>query len=71
MASNTPAGRELQKILKVPIDNYEDILTVLNIDHYPVLYKLFDYDGRKSLSMYLLQGLLDKDATITTSSQVA
>jgi hypothetical protein len=27
----TPVGRELEKLLKIPINNFNDILTVLNL----------------------------------------
>ena len=69
---NSTSGKELQRLLKVPIDGYEeDILTVLRLQKYTPLVKLFDYDGRKTISLYLLQTFLDKDASITILSEVS
>merc|ERR550534_3209238 len=30
----TPVGRELEKLLKIPVDSYNDILTVLSLEHF-------------------------------------
>ena len=46
-------------------------MTVLKLENYTSILKRFDFDGRKSLSVYLLQAVLDKNATITTWSQVS
>ena len=67
----TTAGKELYRLLKVPIDGYEDdVLTVLRLEKYMALAKVFNYEGRKALAMYLLQTVLDKDASITSLSEV-
>lgn len=68
--SNTPAGRELQRLMKVPVDSYDDVLTVLKLENYPSMYKLFDFDGRRSLSIYILQCVLDKNATLSSLAEV-
>ncbi len=39
----TPVGRELEKLLKIPIDSYNDVLIVLNLDHFIPLLTFFDY----------------------------
>ena len=70
MEYNNSAGRELQRLMKVPIDSYDDILIVLKLENYTSLYKLFDYEGRKSLSIYLLQNVLDKNATLSSLPEV-
>lgn len=68
--SNSPSGRELQHLMKVPIDNYEDVLTVLKLENYSLLLEKFDYDGRKSLALYLLQAVLEKNVPVTTVTEV-
>ena len=70
MGSNTSTGRELQQLLKVPVDSYDDVLTVLKLENYSSILKHFDYDGRKSLAVYLLQAILDKNEAITSWTQV-
>lgn len=69
--SNTASGRELQRFLKVPVDGYDDVLTILKLENYLGLYGCFDYEGRKSLSQYLLQTVLDKEAHISSLEQVS
>ena len=39
----TPVGRELEKLLKIPIDSYNDVLIVLNLEHFIPLLTFFDY----------------------------
>lgn len=68
--SNSATGRELQRLMKVPVDSYNDILTVLKLEKYPVLYQIFDFEGRKCLSLYLLQSILDKNAFLTSLTEV-
>lgn len=71
VTNNSPSGRELQRLLKVPIDGYEDnILTVLNLQQYSTLVKFLDFNGRKDLSLYLLNAVLEKDASVTSQSEV-
>ena len=39
----SPVGRELEKLLKIPIDSYNDVLIVLNLEHFIPLLTFFDY----------------------------
>ena len=60
----------MQRFLKVPVDGYDDVLTILKLENYLGLYRCFDYEGRKALSLYLLQAVLDKEAHVTSLEQV-
>ena len=68
--SNSATGRELQRLMKVPVDSYSDVLTVLKLEKYPTLYQIFDFEGRKCLSLYLLQSILDKSVFLTSLTEV-
>lgn len=68
--SNTLVAKELQKLLKIPIDNYNNLLTVLKLQHYAELMQHLDYYGRKMLSIYILNNALDSETLITTQEQV-
>ena len=57
-------------VLKVPLDAYEDVLTVLKLEHFSKLMGQFDFVGRRSLSVYLLQSVLDKEANVTSTEEV-
>lgn len=68
--SNSLVARELSKLLKIPVDNYNNILTVLKLQHYAALMQHLDYYGRKSLSVYILNNALDNETIIPTQEQV-
>lgn len=70
LESNSLVAKELQKLLKIPIDNYNNLLTVLQLQHYAALMQQLDYNGRKLLSIYILNNALDSETIITSQEQV-
>jgi vacuolar protein sorting-associated protein 35 len=56
--------------MKIPVDNYNDLLRVLQLEHYGPLLDLFDYHGRKNLAAYLVTNALDNETQIPTQEQV-
>jgi vacuolar protein sorting-associated protein 35 len=66
----TPVGRELEKLLKIPINNFHDMLTVLQLSHFSPLLALFDFDGRKSMAVFVAENVLENETQIPTSDQV-
>lgn len=68
--SNSQVARELSKLLKIPVDHYNNILTVLKLQHYAALMQHLDYHGRKALSVYILNNALDNETIIPTQEQV-
>ena len=46
----TPVGRELEKLLKIPIESFNDIITVLGLKSFRPLLGMFDFEGRKARS---------------------
>jgi len=67
--SSTTTSRELQRLLKVPIDSYEDTLTILRLQHFPNVFNLFDFNGRKSIALVIAQTIVDKEACIPTADE--
>lgn len=63
-------AKELLKLLKIPIDQYNNLLTVLKLQHYAGLMQHLDYQGRKSLSVYILSNALDNETIVPTEKQV-
>ncbi len=57
--------------MKVPIDYYDDALTILQLTHYPRLLETFDFNGRKVLASYLVQSIVEHEACITTADDVS
>ena len=60
----TPVGRELEKLLKIPIDSYNDIMIVLALEHYIPLLNCYDFSGRKEMSAYLINNVIDNSTLI-------
>jgi len=69
--SNSTAGKELTKLLKIPVENYEDTLCVLQLEYYPKVLQLFDYQGRKHLAVHLATIIVEKNMYITTPDAVS
>lgn len=69
LESNGQVARELQKLLKIPLDNYNDLLVVLQLKHYAGLMQHLDYAGRKSLSIYILNNALENETVISTPDE--
>jgi len=66
----TPVGRELEKLLKIPIDSYNDVLLLLNLDHFIPLLNCFDYSGRREMSSYIVTNVIENYTCIPTSERV-
>lgn len=67
---SSPVSRELTRLMKIPVDNYNSLLTILQLQHYGPLLDLFDYHGRKNLAAYLVNNALDNETQIPTQEQV-
>lgn len=65
------AHRELIRLMKVPIDSFEDPLTILKLTHVTEVYDMFDYLGRKALACHLVQAIVNKVAYITSADEVS
>ena len=57
-------------MLKIPIDNYNNILTLLELKHFGPLFDYFDYEGRKNMSLYVVNNALDNSTQIPMQDQV-
>nr|CAD7394670.1 unnamed protein product [Timema cristinae] len=67
---HSPIARELTRLMKIPVDNYNNLLTVLELQQYGPLMDYFDYHGRKSLAAYLVSNALDSETLVPTPEQV-
>ncbi|AWP02045.1 Vacuolar protein sorting-associated protein 35 [Scophthalmus maximus] len=70
IATSSAVSKELTRLLKIPVDTYNNILTVLQLKHFPPLFEYFDYESRKSMSCYVLSNTLDYNTTIVQQEQV-
>lgn len=63
-------NQELSRLLRVCIDFYNNILTILDLKFFPRLLERFDYTSRKSLSLYLVMNILENETAIPSDEQV-
>lgn len=64
-------SRELCRLMKLPVDYFNNILTILELKYYGSLMKCFDYTGRKTLSLYLVNNVLNTRTFIPTQELVS
>ena len=57
-------------MLKIPIDFYKNVLTLLKLKHYSLLSEHLDFVGRKTLCQYLVNNALDNETIISTPDEV-
>ncbi|TTK32044.1 Vacuolar protein sorting-associated protein 35 [Bagarius yarrelli] len=69
IATSSAVSKELTRLLKIPVDTYNNILTVLQLKHFPLLFEYFDYESRKNMSCYVLSNTLDYNTTIVAQEQ--
>lgn len=62
-------NQELSRLLRVCIDFYNNILTILDLNFFQKLLAKFDYSSRKSLSLYFVMNILDNETLIPTEEQ--
>lgn len=63
-------SRELCRLMKLPVDYFNNIITILELKHYAALIECFDYYGRKNLALYLVNDILSSATFIPDSEQV-
>ena len=62
---NSPLSRELTRLMKIPVEFYNNILTVLKLEHYRPLLEHFDYLGNLYLFITILRfSILEKAIAI-------
>ena len=68
---NSIAGEELTRLVMMLLENYDDTLCVLQLEYYPKMLQLFDYQGRKQLAVHLATTIVEKYMYITTPDAVS
>ncbi|KAL4235432.1 Vacuolar protein sorting-associated protein 35 [Mactra antiquata] len=66
----SPVSKELMRLMKIPIDNYNNILTILELQHFGPLFECFDYQSRKVMSCYMVSNALENETAIPSQEQV-
>ena len=66
----TPVGREMEKLLKIPISNYNDVLTVLSLPNFAPLLNMFDFEGRRAISVFIVENAVENETNVASAEQV-
>lgn len=62
---NTPLSREMIRLLKMPVDLYNNALRILRITNFEPLMRRLDYTGaRKTLAAHILSNIVEHDTSI-------
>jgi hypothetical protein len=64
-------SKELMRLMKIPVDSYNNILTVLELQHFGPIFDYFDYQSRKIMCSYLINNVLENETCIPTQEQVS
>lgn len=59
------------RLMKIPVDQYNNLLTVLELQHYGPMFEYFDYKGRKIMSCYIINNALENDIKIPLQENVS
>ena len=71
MDKNNAVSKELTRLLKIPVDSYNNILTLLQLEYFAPLFDYFDYSSRKDMAMYLVTNAVESAIQIPTQEQVS
>ena len=71
VSHGSPVSRELMRLMKIPVDSYSNILTVLQLQHYGPLFEYFDYKGRQLMSCHIINNALDSETLIPGQEHVS
>lgn len=70
IAHTLTVNQELSRLLRVCIDFYNNVLTILQLKFFTPLFEKFDYTSRKALSLYMVMNILENEILIPTDEQV-
>ena len=67
---NSSVGRELMKLLKTPVDAYNNVIKLLALGEYGSVLEALDYRGRTQICCYLINNMLDNDTQVQEEEYV-
>ena len=67
---NNAISRELTRLLKIPVDCYNNILKLLKLKFFAPLFNYFDYDARKDMAIYVITNAVENETLIPSQDLV-
>ncbi|KAF1766193.1 hypothetical protein GCK72_006149 [Caenorhabditis remanei] len=63
-------GRELTKLLNIPIDEYKNVLRLSELPEYIKVMSYFDYRGQCNIASYMVQNMLEEETILRHQEDV-
>lgn len=70
LEASSAVSRELMRLMKIPVDNYNNVLELLRLEHYGPLMEYLDYQARKTMSIHIILNALENETVIPAPEQV-
>ena len=70
MDFDSPLGKELNRLLRMPVSHYNSLVTLLELPHFGQVLQRLDFNGRKSIALHLVNNALENETYITTQEHV-
>ena len=67
---NNAVSRELTRLLKIPVDSYNDVLNLLKLKHFAPLFDYFDFGARKDMATYVVTNAVENETVIPSQDLV-
>lgn len=67
--TDSAAGKQLIRLLSIPIEQYQNVLTVLDLDNYAAIPYFLSYEGRKNIATQIVESLLRHNTVIQEAEQ--
>ncbi|XP_001868892.2 vacuolar protein sorting-associated protein 35 isoform X2 [Culex quinquefasciatus] len=63
-------NQELSRLLRLCVDFYNNVMTILQLKFFGPLLEKFDYTSRKALSLYIVMNILENETLVPTAEHV-
>jgi vacuolar protein sorting-associated protein 35 len=67
---NNAVSRELTRLLKIPVDSYNNVLNLLKLKHFAPLFDYFDYGARKDMATYVVTNAVENETVFPSQELV-
>lgn len=70
MPFNNNVGRELIKLLKLPVENYASCLAIFELESYTGVLNLLNYRGKTQVCTFIIQRIIETNSYITSEEDL-
>jgi hypothetical protein len=67
---NNNVGRELIKLLKLPVESYASCLAIFELESYSDVLNLLNYRGKTQVCSFIIQRIIETNSYITSEEDV-